>query len=296
MASRTWASKSGQRSQVMDVSNVSPMIPSATGVFRSTPMKLSLHAPTAPPRPVGSELSLTLTASSGTSPPAALARSRAAARAASWGSSADSNPTITRLWVPSRPAPVSASAGSRMRRLAGHSLAWTMDRTALVPRVPGREPHSGRGPEAGTGLHPHPGLRDDAEDPLAADHHAVGTGPRPAARQPARLPPSLRRQHAHRLDEVVDVGVVGGVVAAGPGGDPPAEGRPLEALGEVPEREAVGPELRLEVGPSAPAWIARRATISSTSRTLPSRRRSTVTTGCSTAGQVTPSTTDEPPP
>ena len=54
------------------------------------------------------------------------------------------------------------------------------------------------------------------------------------------------RDDAHRLDEVVDVGVDAGVVAAGAGGQPAAEGRELEGLREVAQRVAVRPELVLE--------------------------------------------------
>ena len=44
------------------------------------------------------------------------------------------------------------------------------------------------------------------------------------------------------------MGIVGGEVAAGAGGDPAAEAGELEGLREVAEREAVGPELVLERG------------------------------------------------
>ena len=99
----------------------------------------------------------------------------------------------------------------------------------------------------GPALDPHPRLGDHAEDPLAADHHPVGARPGAGAGQPAALPPALRREHAHRLDEVVDVGVVGGVVPAGTGGDPAAERREAEALREVAQREPV----RVAAGPRA---------------------------------------------
>ena len=45
------------------------------------------------------------------------------------------------------------------------------------------------------------------------------------------------------------MGVHGGEVAAGPGGQPAPECRELEALGEVAKGEPVGPELGLEHGP-----------------------------------------------
>src|SRR5204863_10087468 len=49
-----------------------------------------------------------------------------------------------------------------------------------------------------------------------------------------------------RLDEVVDVGVQAGVVAARPSSEPPAQGRELEGLREVSERVTVRPQLILE--------------------------------------------------
>ena len=185
-------------------------------------------------------------------PPQARASSTAWAMLWRWLSSADSNETITSACVPSRPAARWASAGSRMRRLAGHSLACTMWRTASYPAAqsanvtPAVARNTGR---RCTRIHAD---GDDAEDALAADHHPVGRRPGTRAGQPARLPPALRRQHPHRLDEVVDVGVVGGVVAAGAGGDPAAERREPERLREVAQREAVWAQLVLEMRPEHP--------------------------------------------
>ena len=67
------------------------------------------------------------------------------------------------------------------------------------------------------------------------------------------------RDHAHRLDEVVDVRVERRVVAAGAGGEPAAERRELERLREVPQRQPVRAQLVLEGGPSTPAWMRARA-------------------------------------
>ena len=76
-----------------------------------------------------------------------------------------------------------------------------------------------------------------------------GLGPAPGARQPPALPVAVGGHGAHRLDQVVDVGVERREVAAGPGGDPAAEGRVLERLREVAQGEAVLAELVLEARP-----------------------------------------------
>ena len=161
--------------------------------------------------------------------------------------------------MPSSPAARSASTGSRIRQFAGHSLACTIWRTASVPasHVGNTMPAVAR--NVGRRWIAHPRLGDDAEDPLAADHQAVGAGPGARAREPAALPPALRREHPHRLDEVVDVGVVRRVVAARAGGDPAAERREAEALREVAQREAVRPQLVLERRPVDAGLDARGA-------------------------------------
>ena len=72
---------------------------------------------------------------------------------------------------------------------------------------------------------------------LGADHQPVRARPRAGARQAAAFQRAGRRHRAQALHELVDVGVERGVVAAGAGGDPAAEGREAEGLREVPERE-----------------------------------------------------------
>ena len=114
-------------------------------------------------------------------------------------------------------------------------------------RVPRGEGDAGRGPELGSALDAHPRLADDAEDPLAADHHAVGRRARAAAGKRRDSHQPARREHAHRLDEVVDVRVVGRVVATGARRDPAAERREAERLREVSQRVAMRAELVLEV-------------------------------------------------
>ena len=96
-------------------------------------------------------------------------------------------------------------------------------------------------------LQPQPALADDAEDPFRADDHAIGARAGAAAGQSPRLPPAARRQHARALDEVVDVGVVGRIVAAGAGRDPAANRRPGEALGKVAQCQAVGAQRIFEI-------------------------------------------------
>src|SRR5439155_6935043 len=94
-------------------------------------------------------------------------------------------------------------------------------------------------------LQPHPGLGDHAEDALGADQKTVRTGTGAGPRESPALPGPRRRDRAHRLDQVVDMRVERGEVAAGPGGDPAAECRVLERLGEVPQREALLAQLVL---------------------------------------------------
>ncbi len=99
---------------------------------------------------------------------------------------------------------------------------------------------------------PHPGLGDHAEDPLGADQHPVGARAGARAGQPAALPDAARRDRAHRLDQVVDVGQLGREVPARPGRDPAAERRVLERLREVAQGQPVLGELVLERRDRAP--------------------------------------------
>ncbi len=212
-------------------------------------MNASRHAPTLPPRPVGSPRpSSTRMSSSATMPPARAGDARRRRRSA-WrcDSSADSKPTITSDWravEAGRPAGLGrvedAAVGRPQLRL--HDLAHGLG--AGLPR-------------SGTRCRPWPGtsgrrwMRIHASVmtprmPSLPITMPVGARPGAGAGQAAALPPALRREHAHRLDEVVDVGVVRGVVAARAGGDPAAERREAEALREVAQREAVRAQLVLE--------------------------------------------------
>ena len=123
----------------------------------------------------------------------------------------------------------------------------------------GREAHRHRRPVDRLGLHAHPCLGDDAERPLRPEQQAVGRGPGARPGQPARRPHAARRDRAHRLDEVVDVRVEGGEMAARPRGDPAAKRRELERLRIVPQGEAVFSELGLEARPGRAGLDARRA-------------------------------------
>ena len=165
---------------------------------------------------------------------------------------------MTSVCVPSSPAARPASTGSRMRQLAGHSLACTIWRTASAPASHVGKTMPAVARNVGRRWIRIQASRDHAEDALTADHHPVGTRACARAGQPAALPPALRRQHAHRLDEVVDVRVVRRVVAAGAGGDPTAQRREAEALGEVAQREPLGAQLGLELGAVDPGLDARR--------------------------------------
>ena len=116
----------------------------------------------------------------------------------------------------------------------------------LCADLPRREHDAGRGPEGRAALDPHPRLADHAEDALAADHQPVRARAGSRAREPPALPPSARGEHAHRLDEVVDVRAIGRVVPARPGRDPTPQRREAEALREVPQREPVGAQCGLQ--------------------------------------------------
>ena len=113
-------------------------------------------------------------------------------------------------------------------------------------RLEGVEQHAPGLLEAGRRLHAHPGLGDHPEDPLGPDQEAVGAGPRAGGGQAAALPGPARSERPDGLHEVVDVRVQRGVVPPGPGGDPAAERRVLERLGEVTQGQPVPGELGLE--------------------------------------------------
>ena len=164
------------------------------------------------------------------------------------------------------PAPSIDSSASSRRQFAGRSPDWTI----AAPRSRRRRsrrtgPRRATGPRAA--LHPDPGLRDHAEDALGAQPQPVRRRPGARRRHPCRLGDADRRHHPDRLHQVVDVGVAGGVVPAGPGRDPAAEGGELEALREVPQGQPVRPQPSSMDGPRVPPRTRATRLTSSTSTT-----------------------------
>ena len=158
---------------------------------------------------------------------------------------------------PSRPAKSCASAGIEHTEVGGPLLGLGDESGTLrMQRRHAVENDAGGGAVSRTGLDAHPRLGDDAQDALAADDDAVGRRAGAAAGEPAGFPDSGRCNHAHGLYKVVDVGVVGGVVASAAGGNPTAQGRELEALREVAQGVAGGGAAGLrDAGPRTPAWM-----------------------------------------
>ena len=77
---------------------------------------------------------------------------------------------------------------------------------------------------------------------IPSEPTSIRSGDGPGARTPGSrrlLPLAARRDRADRFDQVVDVGVDGGEVAAGAGRDPAAERRVLKRLRVVAQRQAV---------------------------------------------------------
>ena len=164
-----------------------------------------------------------------------------------WDTTDDSKPMMRTDSRPSIPALPRARSGSSRRRFAGQSFACAMRRVASYPDSQLGKVTPGGGAERRPILDAHPRLGDDPERPFAAEHHAVRAWAGAAPRQPPRLPPPARSEHARRLNEVIDVGVIGGVVAAGARRDPAAERGAREALREVTQRVAMRPKLVFQV-------------------------------------------------
>ena len=181
------------------------------------------------------------------SPPCSRAISTAISIGSSTGWWADSKPRTSRL-ARAGPAPVvPASSASSRRQLDG-----------LRPGL-GDLAHRPRGGEEVVELDPAGGLEASGRGRTRTQASAItpripsepistrsGRGARARARQPPALPGPARGDRPHRLDQVVDVGVEGREVAAGPGRDPAAEGRVLERLREVAQGQAVLAQLLLE--------------------------------------------------
>ena len=108
----------------------------------------------------------------------------------------------------SAPALRNASAGSSSRQFAGYSPDCAIARVAATACGVGRRTRTDAAalPPRPV-LQPHPRLGDHAERALGAEEQPVGRRARARSGQPARLADPDRGDHAHRLDQVVDVGV-----------------------------------------------------------------------------------------
>ena len=137
------------------------------------------------------------------------------------------------------PAPTSTRAASSRRQFAGRSPDWTIARVAVDGVVVVVEADRGRaGSTRGTRC-----TRTQASvmtPRMPSDPATAGPAPaRPPSRHPGDSATPTGVTIAHRLHEVVDVGVSGGEVPAGPGRDPAAQGGELVALRVVPQGQAV---------------------------------------------------------
>ena len=115
------------------------------------------------------------------------------------------------------------------------------------------------GAEGRAVLQAEPGLGDHAERALGADHQPVGAGAGAGAGQPPARHHARRGHAAEAFDEIVDMGVERREMAARAGRDPAADGRELEALRKMPQRQAVRLERALQRGTQHAALDPRRA-------------------------------------
>ena len=114
------------------------------------------------------------------------------------------------------------------------------ERPALVAALPRRDPHAQRD------------LGDHAQHPLGAHEQLPQRGPSGRGGLGAGADLAGRRQAAKALHELVDPPVAGGRLSGGPRRHPAADGRELERLREVAERQTVRGQLRLRLGPEQP--------------------------------------------
>ena len=119
------------------------------------------------------------------------------------------------------------------------------------------EAHGSRSAERRLLAQAHPGFGDDAQNALGADEQAVGAGAGAGTGQAAALQRAGRRHHAGAFDEVVDMRVERGVVAARARGDPAAQGRAAIGLHVVAHGEGAVAQLVLDRGPIDAALDAR---------------------------------------
>ena len=123
----------------------------------------------------------------------------------------------------------------------------------------GLEANRRAGAEFRTRLQSHPGARDHAKRSFRTDQQPVGARSCARARQAARFQDAARRHHAQVFDEIVDVRIKAGEMAARPGRDPAAQRRILEALRKVPQGDAMRLELVLQRGTIGAAFDQRGA-------------------------------------
>src|ERR1700730_15107473 len=105
------------------------------------------------------------------------------------------------------------------------------------------ETHRCAGAEAWTRLQSHPGARNHAQNSFRADEHAVGTRSGTRSGKSARLYDANRRHDAQAFDEIVDMGMKTGKMAARSRRNPAAKRRKFKTLREVPQRQAMRLEL-----------------------------------------------------
>ena len=87
-------------------------------------------------------------------------------------------------------------------------------------------------------MNTHTDAGDDAEDPLGADQQLTQVRPRRGFRCPSDVEDARRRHRAQAADHVVEAAIASRVLAGGPGRGETADRRELEALREMPQREA----------------------------------------------------------
>src|SRR6266850_7836380 len=149
-------------------------------------------------------------------------------------------------------------AGIEQSRIGRIQMRLADGAHALRRLVKILESRGGRGAKGRARPQPHPGFGDDAEYSFGTDEKPVGAGPGARARQSERFQGTGRSHHAQTLDEIVNVGVERGVVAAAAGGDPAAERGELEGLWEMAQRQAARLELAFQRRPKSAALYASR--------------------------------------
>ena len=161
--------------------------------------------------------------------------------------------------MPSPDSVSRASAGSISRQLLGCRPVWVSARTHSAPPTKAAEAHARRSAEGGRGRTRTHASVITPSVPSEPSSIRSGAGPAPEPAVAATPTTPRRRDHAHRLHEVVHVRVERGEVAGRARRDPAAERRELEALRVVAQREAVAASCASSSGPRRPPGCARRA-------------------------------------